>query len=422
MRISSLLRVYLILSHLFPLIAPIVLRRRLARGKEDPDRWREKRGEPTQRRPNGIMIWMHAVGLGEVLALRGLIASMSDARPDLRFLVTTTARSAAEVFAMNMPPRTVHQFLPIDAPRWRRSFLNHWKPDLTVWSDQEIWPGLVVDCATRGIPQVYVNARMDSAALRHRLWARDAFRDLFASFAWIAAQDRASATHLARFGAGSIQVTGSLKPSAPALADNPNERARLENLLHDRRVWLAASTHAEDEEVALNAQLLLRDKDPTALLILVPRLPDRGPEIADLCAAKGLTCTRRAAGQDPWPDVAVWIADTFGEVGLWYRLARVALIGGTFGPVQGHNPWEAVRLGCAVLHGPKIANFDGDYASLHLADAARRVSGPVELAAAIDALDLIAMAKRAATVVEDSQATATRLAERLIAILDRADG
>ncbi len=402
---------------LTPFAGPI-LRYRLGRGKEDPARWREKLGEPTARRPRGRLAWLHAVGLGEVLALRGLIAEMADRAPDLSFLVTSTARSSALATARNLPPRTIHQFLPLDLPGPRRRFLDHWRPDLSVWAEQDLWPGLVADTTARGIPLALVNARMNADAFRRRARARRLYAPLLRAFDVIAAQDEATARHLQALGAPApVPVTGSLKPAAPPLADDPAARAEVEAALGPRPVWLAASTHAEDETVALTAHRAIVDAAPEVLLLLVPRQPARGPEIAEATRAAGLVPALRSEGALPDPATQVYIADTIGELGLWYRLAPAALVGGSFGPVNGHNPWEPARLGCAILHGPNTANFAADYAALHAAGAARLVRGAPDIAAALADPDLARMAETARALADTHAEGARDLARDLVGLL-----
>ncbi|MDP4032174.1 MAG: glycosyltransferase N-terminal domain-containing protein, partial [Pseudorhodobacter sp.] len=199
------LRAYLAVSPLIALAGPLVLRRRLARGKEDPARMAEKRGHASAERPGGRLICLHAVGLGEVLALRGLIGAMARHDADLHFLITSSARSSAQVIGANLPPRTQHQYLPLDAPSYLRRFLDHWQPDLSVWAEQELWPGAVVAAHARGIPLALVNARMTDAGFARRAKARGLYGDLLARFALITAQDSRSADHLSALGAGQVR-------------------------------------------------------------------------------------------------------------------------------------------------------------------------------------------------------------------------
>ncbi|MBA4323675.1 MAG: 3-deoxy-D-manno-octulosonic acid transferase [Rhodobacter sp.] len=402
------LAIYLATSRLIPLAAPRLLARRLAKGKELPDRWREKLGEPSLPRPDGTLIWVHAVGLGEVLALRGLIAAMAG-QSDANFLVTSTTRGSAEVLASNLPPRTRHQFLPLDAPAYLARFLDHWRPDLSIWAEQDLWPGAVHAADARGIPLALVNARMNAEAYaRRRRWA-GLYADLFARFRLITAQDDATARHLQGLGAKGVSVSTSLKAAAPPLAADPQALARARETLVGQRPVLLASSHHEDEFVTLAAFRALRHRP---LLVIAPRDPSRGAEIAARVVEHGMTASLRSAGQGPVADV--WIVDTLGEMGLWYRLCPVTIIGGTFGPTEGHNPWEPAALGAAILHGPRTGNFADDFSALHQAAAARLVM-PDSLAAALTE-DHAEMAARAQALSQSAQGSLAPLAAELLAL------
>ncbi|MGA0541471.1 3-deoxy-D-manno-octulosonic acid transferase [Neotabrizicola sp. VNH66] len=398
---------YRLASHALPLVAPALLRRRLARGKEDPARWREKLGEATLPRPEGRLVWLHAVGLGEVLALRGLIGALAAAAPDLSFLVTSSARSSAQALAGQLPPRTVHQFLPLDAPHYLARFLGHWRPALSVWAEQDLWPGAVAAADAAGVPLALVNARMNAAAYARRARARGLYADLLSRFRLVAAQEDQTASHLAALGARDVRVTGSLKAAAPPLAADLAALAAAQRMVQGRRPWLLASSHPEDEAVALAAQAQLHAEDPAHLLILAPRDPARGGQIATI-----LPVARRAG---PMGGAAVWVVDTVGEMGLWYRLCPVTLIGGTFGPIEGHNPWEPAALGSAILHGPRVANFAADFGVLDGAGAALPVT-PGTLAAALRA-DHRAMAARAIALSQAAQGSLVPLAHDLLELM-----
>ena len=387
---------YLCLSAaVLPVLAPLVLRRRLARGKELPDRWREKLGHASAPRPGGPLVWMHAVGLGEVLALRAVIAQLHARRPDVQVLITSTTRASAEVLAANMPPRCRHQFLPLDTPGAARRFLDHWRPDLAIWAEQDLWPGLVWRTARRGIPLALIGARMNARAYRARSRAAPLYRGLFARFALISAQDADTAAHLRRLGAGAVREDGSLKPAAPPLNADADALAALRAATRGRATWLVASSHEPDEALALEAHRARLADDAQALLILAPRDPSRRGQIAQACADAGLRAELRSTQPAPSGQARVYVADTFGELGLWYRLVDAAFIGGTTGEVEGHNPWEAAQLGAAIVHGPRVANFAADYAALHAAKAACQVADAATLVAALNAPGTADMAGRA---------------------------
>lgn len=401
------LRAYGLLWRALAKIAPLHLRRRLKKGREDPARWQEKLGQAGAARPDGSLIWLNAVGIGEVMALRGLIEAMGRVDPAAHFLITSSARSSAEVLARNLPPRTIHQYLPLDAPAFVRRFLDHWQPDLSIWSDQELWPICAHSADQRGIPLVFVNARITPESLEKRRFIKALYRDVLARFQLVLAQDQRSADALTTLGARTVEVSASLKRAAPPLTADPAELTRMQAMFNGRCIWLAASTHPEDEAVAIAAQAQLFARDPRWLLILAPRDPKR---ILPLALPYAQRSKAQTLGTEP-----VYLADTFGELGLWYRLASVALIGGSFGPVEGHNPWEAAALGCAVLHGPRVANFEADFAALTAQNAAQCVIDAATLMQALQDPHSAQMGRLGQSLLRD-QAPLDGLAARVLGL------
>lgn len=416
------LRAYLLLRPALQPLMRAVLRRRLLQGKEDAARYREKLGEPTLARPDGKLIWIHAVGLGEILALRPLVESLQKARPGQNILLTSTARSSAQVIAKNLAPGTQHQLLPLDGPVFLRRFLDHWRPDLSIWSEQDLWPGAIHDIAARGIPLAYINARMDAASYQKRARLSGLYRDTLRRFALVAAQDPDSAAHLRRLGVETVRTLSSLKPAASPLSVAEAELSRLRPRLAGCRVWVAASTHADDEAAVIAAQVRLRAMSPQWLLILTPRVPGRGAEVARALMAAGLAVAQRSQGEDPGPETAVLLADTFGELGLWYRLAEKAFIGASMGPLGGHNPWEAICLGVPVLSGPNTDNFCSDYAKLRGVGLAHQIApGPgagMAIAEAVARPYSDAIQETATGLVGAARAAVDRLAGDLLSLME----
>ena len=406
------LRLYLLLTYAVPFIAPRMLRQRLARGKEHPERWQEKLGKNLTPRPDGPLIWLNAVGLGEVLSLRGLITRMAALHPNAQFLVTSTTVFSAQVFAKNLPPRTIHQFLPVDAPSYRRRFLDHFQPDLCIWVEQDIWPGMVSDLAKRSIPQCIIAARMNAKAFQRRNKFRQIFEDLYSSMALMTAQDDITATQLGKLGGTAVNVSGSLKPCAPPLQYDSDELTAIKDNLGTRTVWAVAPSHSQDEGIARAAHEALRQSDPTALLIIAPRFPERHEQITP-------GALLRSKGEVPGQNDPIWVFDTFGELGLVYKLSRLVLIGGTFSDIEGHNPWEAVILGVAVAHGPRTANFANDFATLDAAQAAHRIETAQDLRALLQDPSLHKSATNAMQLVAKSSTQTDDLALSLIDLLNR---
>ena len=403
------LRGYLAASHGLALAARPILKRRLSRGKEHPTRWPEKLGNDLAPRPSGRLIWLHAVGLGEVLSLRGLIARLAAADPDLSFLVTSTTRASADVLSTQMPPRTLHQFLPIDAPAFRRRFVDHFAPDLCIWVEQDLWPGFVSDLDKRSIPQCMVAARMNDAAFRRHEKARGLFADLYRAMAFITAQDNATARHLSALGA-MVTVSGSLKPAAPPLDVAADQLADFQVHLAGRFVWAVSPAHPDDAQIAQDAHEMVLAQRPDALLIIAPRFPETFEKGA---------LPRQSRGTFPQPDDQIWLCDTLGDLGLVYRLTQAVLIGGTFSDIAGHNPWEAAVLENAILHGPQTANFVADFAQLDEAGASVKVGNAIEVARALTSADVTQRGQDAKDCVADIAAETDKVVTQIMAQLGK---
>lgn len=379
------LRAYVVLSHLLAPVWHLGLKQRLRRGKETPRSVHQKLGHEYADRPEGPMVWGHAVGVGEAMALAGLFARMAQARPDVHFLITTTARTSGDALRRTgLPPGVQHQFAPADTPGAVRRFLNHWRPDLAVWCEMDLWPTLIDATAARGIPRVLVNARLNEASMARRRWGRWIYRALLPGFDRLFAQNETSASHLVALGADPAQVTvsGTIKSLTPPLACDADDLAAWLAALRTRPVWLLASSHPGEEALALQAHQRLRERHPDALLLIAPRAPARGPEVAALCQPPA---PLRSSGMHLPDASAVYVADTIGEMGLWYRLAPVALVGGSFASVGGHNPHEPLALGCRVLHGPNVWNFAESYEQLDAAGLSLPVVDAVAVEAAVEA-------------------------------------
>jgi 3-deoxy-D-manno-octulosonic-acid transferase len=347
-----------LLARLLAPLLPAYLRRRVAKGKEIAERLAERQGHGAAR-PAGRLIWCHAASNGETLSLLPLMEALAKQDQALSFLVTTGTVTSARLLEQRLPPelvpRTQHRFLPLDVPRWVARFLDGWRPDLAVIVESELWPNMLAAADSQGVPMALVNARMSARSARGWGWVPGFARALLGRFALILAQTEADAARFATLAERPVPCWGNLKYAAPPLPADTAELARLTLTWEGRLVWLAASTHPGEDEIILAAHRLLAPDHPGLLTVIVPRHPQRGPDIAAL--AGDLPVARRGAGQEAGQGVAVYVADTLGELGLFYRLARVALIGGSLVPHGGQNPLEAARLGCPIITGPHHFNF-----------------------------------------------------------------
>jgi 3-deoxy-D-manno-octulosonic-acid transferase len=326
---------------------------------------------------------MHAASVGEATSLLPLMARMHQLWPGHAILLTTGTVTSARVMAERLPEGAFHQYAPVDRMAYVRRFLNHWRPDLAVWAESEFWPNMVCETARRGIPLILVQGRISTRSYagwrrHHRL-----IRRLLSTFTLCLGQTEADAERLRALGAAHAECRGNLKYGAPPLPARADALIEMERNFQGRPRWLAASTHPGEEEIAGEVHRRLRDRRKDLLTIIVPRHPERGPAIATVLGGSGLTVARRAAGEPVTPETEVYIADTIGELGLFYRLAPIAFIGKSLAAEGGQNPLEAAQLGCAIVHGPHMANFAQIVDRLAEAGASVGVANAEELAAVV---------------------------------------
>lgn len=368
------------------LAGPLVARRATARLRAQgvsPMRARERAGWPTIMRPPGRLLWLHAASVGESLSALPLVDRL--AGPGRTVLLTTGTASSAAILAKRLPPGALHQFAPLDAPGMVARTFRHWSPDLLVLVESEVWPNLLDAARARGVPCALVNARLSRRSLRSWERAPALARALLTNLRLVTAQDEGTAAALVRLGAPRVSVAGNMKAAAGAPPHDADELDRLRATLGPRPLWAAASTHPGEEEGILDAHARLRASHPDALLLLVPRHPERGSDLHRLVESRELPVAQRSRGE-ALEGAAVLLADTLGEMGLWVRLAPVVFLGGSLVPVGGHNPWEPAAAGAAILTGPHRANAAADFARLIEAGAAAEAGGPRAIAEAVAAL------------------------------------
>jgi 3-deoxy-D-manno-octulosonic-acid transferase len=401
----------------------LLLRRRARRGKEVAARLGERRGLAGAPRPPGRLVWLHAASVGESLSILPVAAVL--AAEDVSVLITTGTVTSAALLALRLPelglaPRVRHQFAPLDVPRWVARFLDHWRPDAAGFVESEIWPNLLAACRARGIPVMLLNARLSARSFARWRRAPGLARTVLGGFAAVAAQSEADAARLRTLGAAAVDAPGNLKFAAPPLPAEPEALAAAGAVLAGHPVWLAASTHPGEETVVAAAHRLLAPAHPGLITLLVPRHPERGAAIA--ATLEGLAVTRRSVGEGP-PAEGIWIADTLGELGLWYRLAPIVLVGRSLlPPGGGQNPLEPARLECAVATGPHTGNFEEPVARLRAAGALATVADASAIARFVAAMldDPTARAAtgaRAAAAAHGADALAGQLAARLLGLM-----
>ncbi|MFA5956631.1 glycosyltransferase N-terminal domain-containing protein [Hyphomicrobium sp.] len=371
---------------------PVLLNMRGHQGKEDPSRRGERLGFAGRPRPEGQVVWMHAASVGETNAILPLIGSILRANPYVHILLTTGTKTSAEIAAQRLPPQAVHQYVPLDVPQYVKRFLDHWQPSLAIFTESDIWPNLILGTAERRIPLVLVNARMSPRSIRR--WRKYAGigRPLFSRFAAVLAQNQQIARAIKWLGAPNVITAGNLKIDAPPPPVDADTLALLRTAVGQRPVFLAASTHPGEDTVIAAAHSLMRREVEGLLTIIVPRHPERGSGLAATLGGLGLKTQLRTKSSAPETDTEIYVADTIGELGTFYSLAPVALIGGSLVEHGGQNPIEAVRLGSCVLTGPFIHNFRDAYGALF------REGGAIEVRSSDD------IARQVTRLLQDRQA------------------
>ena len=402
------------------LAGPAWLRARVRRGKEDARRWPEKLGHPSAARPDGELVWLHGASVGEALSLIPLAELIAREHPKAGVLMTCATLTAAELIARRAPAAAIQQFAPLDAPAAVERFLGHWRPNLAVFAESELWPNLILAAKRRGARTALVSARLSPSSLAGWRRAPRAAAAVLGGFDLILARDEAAAAGLRSLGAR-VEGLADLKFGAAPLAVDPAARAAAATLFPAPPL-LAASTHPGEDEIVLRAFAEARAAGAVvgnAQLIIAPRHPDRGAAIAGLARDSGLTVALRSWGLATPADVLV--ADTLGELGLWFALSSVAIVCGGFVPgVGGHNPLEAARAGCPIAFGPHVEAWP-IYGEMAAAGAATPVSADSLAGLMVQALAgdqaLAAMAGRARAFVEPRDAAARAALPRVLELL-----
>lgn len=412
-RLPITLRAYRLGAAALTPFAGVFLRRRMRRGKENRDRLRERYGEGSVPRPPGPLVWIHAASVGELLAVIPLIERIH--RQQFAVLCTSGTVTSAQIASGRLPVGVVHQFVPLDTPRFVRRFLDHWKPDLGLFVESDLWPNLITAAAQRDIPLLLVNGRLSERSFGLWRYLPGTIRALLSCFDLCLAQSPAHAERYRDLGAPRITTTGNLKLDVPQPPADEQKLRALRQAAGTRPVFAATSTHPGEEKAVVETHQRLRKTVPQLLTMIAPRHPERGDEVAAIASATGLNVALRSRGGLPNLRTDIYIVDTLGELGIVYRIAPIVFIGGSLVSHGGQNPIEAVKLGAAVLHGPHVANFTEIYAALEAARGAQQVTAD----------DL---AERIATwIAQPNEARATteaayKVVERLAGALDRTIG
>ncbi|HUY67757.1 MAG TPA: 3-deoxy-D-manno-octulosonic acid transferase [Alphaproteobacteria bacterium] len=419
---------YRLLTDLSAPFIGLYLWKRRRQGREDATRFGERFGRTSRPRPSGNLIWCHAASVGEAASILALLRRLRALYPATHILVTTGTVTSAKMLETRLPEGAFHQYVPVDRAAYVERFLDHWKPDFALLIESELWPNLLDALRKRLIPATLLNGRMSDKSFRRWYRAKTWARELMGAFVLCLTQTEDERGRFVALGARPARAIGNLKYAADPLPADEKELGRLKELLGRRPAWLMASSHRGEEDIACAAHKRLRVSWPDMLTVIVPRHARRGEEIARLIAEQGLRCARRSQAEDIAPGTDIYLADTMGELGLFYRLCPIAVIGGSFVRHGGHNPIEPAQLGCAIIFGPYMQNFAAIARDFTRADGALGLQGAGELAFTLDRLlqspgERVQMARAARFLAEDKGHVLDQVMDALAPWIDpRAEG
>jgi 3-deoxy-D-manno-octulosonic-acid transferase len=363
-----------------------VLLWRAHKGKEVKERLGERVGKATIARSSGKLIWFHAASMGESSSVVPVIKRLLECHPEATVLMTTVTVTSAKNIGEKLPKGAIHQFAPVDTPIAIARFLKHWKPDVAFWVESEFWPNMMEMTHDTGCPMVLLNARVSRRSFRRWQRFRTSIEQLLCLFTMILAKSDEDASRLRNLGADAhkVSVQGNLKFSAPALEADPKLTSEILGQIGGRRIWLAASTHSGEEEIIAGVHNQVKTTYPDLLTVIVPRHSRRGKEIAATIEKMEMRVALRSAKDEISSSTDIYVADTMGELGIFYRLAGIVFIGGSLVPHGGQNPFEPALLDCTILYGPHMDNFKEFCHELEVVHGAVLVKNEKVLAARVD--------------------------------------
>lgn len=397
------------------------LNRRAKRGKENAARMGERFGHASVARPAGRLVWLHAASVGEVQSMLTLVRKLLAQEPDSYMLITSGTVTSAALVAQQNLPRTIHQFIPVDTRASVKRFLTHWHPDLALWVESEFWPQLILQAKKSGIPMLLVNARLSSKSFAGWKRWRGFIKRILDAFTGIYAGSGEDAARLRALGAPDVIEAGNVKFDADPLPVDAAALTQLSPQIGERPIWLAASTHGNEEQMIAHAHRDIAQQFPTLLTILVPRHAARGDAIASQLRSEGFSVVQRSKSEAIDALTQIYLADTMGELGSFYHLAPIVFVGGSLIAHGGHNPLEPARQHCAILSGRHVHNFADIVKQMQEAQAIRLVSDSDELARAVSALlhdphAVLDSARNAQSIVAEARGASETILARIEAL------
>lgn len=364
---------------LYPLVIRSYIQKRIEIGKEDAKRFNERKGRPTKERPEGKLIWFHGASVGESVSMLPLINRLLEISPDINVMVTTGTTTSADLMGKRLPERAFHQYIPIDNPIFTKRFIKYWQPDMVLWFESDFWPAMLSTIKKKNIPLLLVNGRISNKSFKR--WQQFDYisKELLACFTYCLGQSEEDAYRLRILGAKNAICLGNLKFAGLPIPVDENKKTAILNQIGNRPLFCISSTHNNEEEQLGKELTSLFSDNPDLLVIIAPRHPQRGIEVQQQLNNLGLKTALRSTNEPIENTTQVYIADTIGELGIWYGISPIVFIGGSLIPHGGQNFMEPSRLRDAVIVGPHMHNFTDAMQRAHKANAIIQVNSAAEV-------------------------------------------
>ena len=370
---------YQIILSLLVLISPILIIFRIYKGKEDKIRFREKFSIPSKKRSKGKLIWFHGASVGEILSIIPLIENYEKDKLINQILVTSSTLSSSKVLKKFKFKKTVHQFYPIDHFFFTKRFLEYWKPNLAIFIDSEIWPNMFKKLEEKKISLILLNARITKKTFLRWQSLKNVSQKVFKKISIAYPQNLETKYFLKKLKVKKIKTIGNLK-----FAEQDNEiMNKLNFRFKSKKIWVASSTHSDEEIFCGKTHIELKKKIKNLLTILIPRHIHRAQEIKSELESLRLNVATHSSNTKNLKNIDIYIVDTFGETKKFHKVGTSVFIGGSIINRGGQNPLEAARYGARILHGPNVDNFKDVYKSLSNLKISKKITTPRELASSI---------------------------------------
>ena len=374
---------YQLIVSLLLLISPLIIILRIFKKKEDKKRFKEKFVFPTRTKKKGKLIWFHGASVGEILSIIPLIKNYEKNKLISQILITSSTLSSSKVLRKFNFKKTIHQFYPIDHIFFTKKFINFWKPNLALFVESEIWPSMFSELKNNRIPLVLLNARLTLKTQNKWMKIKNFAKSIFDKVTVIYPQNRETKSFLKKIKLKNIKLIGNLK-----FTEDPNEnlgaiKSKLKYEFTKKKVWVASSTHNNEEIFCAKTHIELKKKIKNLITIIIPRHIHRVNEIVDEIEKLNLKVCCHSSSIKNLRDIDIYIVDTFGETKKFHKLASSVFLGGSIVNRGGQNPLEAARFGAKIFHGPNTDNFKDVYKLLKDFKISKQINTPTQLASSI---------------------------------------